>query len=139
MGVEKETLVASEGLDQESVAVGKVQRNDKVTVHYKARYEHQGKVKVYENTRGFLGVLGNKKVVFTVGSKDVIAGLDVGIQKMVLGEKAKLGMTSDVAYAENGYKGKVPPNAFILMEVELLSIERNGRVHNQMSGSSCFA
>ena len=142
MGVEKETLVASSGISRDGQDVGKVLRQDTVTVHYKAFYVHDGKTKLYENTRRwFFG----RKVVFTVGAhkSHVMVGLDVGVQKMALGEKAKLCITPDLAFAEYGHKGpqgKVPPNATVLMEMEVLSIERNGVEHlSDSASSSCFA
>lgn len=139
MGVDKQTLVEATGIDVQGEPVGKPLRNDVVTVHYKARYEHKGQTKLYENTRRFL--FGHK-VTFQVGSKETMAGLDVGVQKMILGEKAKLCITPDLAFKEHGHKGPqgtVPPNATVLMDVELISIQRKGVEHMSNIPGGCLA
>lgn len=51
----------------------------------------------------------------------VISCWTLGLQEMKVGGKAKLTCPPDFAYGENG-AGKIPPNATILFEVELLEI-----------------
>lgn len=47
-----------------------------------------------------------------------------GVQKMKVGEKAKLVCPSDTAYGPMGIPGTIPPNSTLNFEVELLSIEK---------------
>jgi FKBP-type peptidyl-prolyl cis-trans isomerase len=58
----------------------------------------------------------------TLGMGKVIQGWDEGIPGMKVGEKRKLIIPPALAYAEKGM-GKVPPNARLTFEVELVSIE----------------
>lgn len=46
-----------------------------------------------------------------------------GVQKMKVGEKAKLVCPSEIAYGERG-QGKIPPGATLVFEVELLEIKK---------------
>ncbi len=46
-----------------------------------------------------------------------------GLQKMKVGEKAKLTCPSDIAYGDRGHPPKIPGGATLTFEVELLSIE----------------
>jgi FK506-binding protein 1 len=59
---------------------------------------------------------------FTIGVGQVILGWDVGVMKMSLGEKAELRIPSSMGYGERGAGGVIPPNADLVFEVELLSI-----------------
>lgn len=47
-----------------------------------------------------------------------------GVQKLKVGEKAKLVCPSQTAYGVNGVPGTIPPNSTLNFEVELLSIEK---------------
>jgi len=62
---------------------------------------------------------------FTIGEGSVIKGWDEGIMKMSLGERGILQIPSAKAYGERGAGGKIPPNADLYFDVELLAI--NGR------------
>jgi len=57
-----------------------------------------------------------------IGVGQVIRGLDMGIMKMSLGEKALVKIPSALGYGEKGAGEIVPPNADLLFEVELLKI-----------------
>jgi len=52
----------------------------------------------------------------------MIAGFKEGIQKMKVGDKAVLFIPSHLAYGERG-GGTIPPNADLIFELEILSIE----------------
>ncbi|CAF1118690.1 unnamed protein product [Brachionus calyciflorus] len=89
----------------------------KVTVHY----------------TGYLGSIGGKKFdssldrkepfSFTLNQGEVIAGWDIGIAKMSLGEKAYLICSHDVAYGAGGSPGVIPPYTSLIFEIKLLKIK----------------
>lgn len=62
--------------------------------------------------------------VFTLGSGQVIKGWDIGVVGMKVGEKRKLEIDSAYAYGEQGAGGVIPPNANLVFEVELVSINQ---------------
>lgn len=59
---------------------------------------------------------------FTLGRKEMIEGFDQGVTGMQVGAKRKLTIPPELAYGVRGKAPKVPPNATLTFEVELLSI-----------------
>ena len=62
----------------------------------------------------------NKPLTFMIGIGSVIKGWDEGILQMRLGEVARLQVTADYAYGAEPPSDKIPPNADLTFEVELL-------------------
>lgn len=61
---------------------------------------------------------------FTIGAGNVIQGWDEGVQGMQVGDQRRLVIPAHLGYGERGAgRGKIPPNAALLFEVELLAIE----------------
>ena len=58
---------------------------------------------------------------FTMGAGQVIKGWDQGTLEMKIGEKRKLVIPSELGYGEMGI-GVIPPNATLIFEIELVSI-----------------
>ncbi|WP_121667421.1 peptidylprolyl isomerase [Mesonia aquimarina] len=64
----------------------------------------------------------NEPIEFPVGVGHVIAGWDEGILLLAEGEKAKFVVPSHLAYGERGAGGVIPPNATLIFDVELVSV-----------------
>lgn len=61
-------------------------------------------------------------VTFTLGARRVIAGLERGVEGMRVGGRRRLRIAPHLAWRERGVPGRVPPNALVVLEVELLEI-----------------
>jgi len=59
---------------------------------------------------------------FTLGSGEVIAGWDEGVQGMQVGAVRKLTIPAALAYGEEGVEGIIPPNSVLIFEVQLLEV-----------------
>ena len=56
------------------------------------------------------------------GLNQVIKGWQEGVQRMVVGEKTRFYIPSNLGYGKNG-AGPIPPSAVLIFDVELLAIE----------------
>ncbi len=59
---------------------------------------------------------------FVLGEGKVIRGWDQGLLGMKIGEKRKLTIPSSLGYGENGRGNVIPPNATLIFETELMTI-----------------
>ena len=65
----------------------------------------------------------NQPIDFTLGVGQVIKGWDEGISLLSVGEKATFIIPSDLAYGKSGAGGVIPPDATLIFDVELISVE----------------
>ncbi len=59
---------------------------------------------------------------FTIGAGGVISGIDQGVRGMRQGGKRRIYMPPSLAYGSSG-SGPIPPNASLVFEVELTSVQ----------------
>ena len=82
-----------------------------VAVHYTGKFQ-DGKVFDSSISRG-------EPIEFQLGKGNVIKGWDEGIALMKVGGKAQLIIPSDLAYGERGAGGVIPPNATLVLMLNL--------------------
>ncbi|KAJ2453864.1 Fork head 1 [Coemansia sp. RSA 2336] len=87
---------------------------DTVTMHYTGMLEN--------GTTFDSSYKRNKPFVCKIGVGQLIRGWDEGVPQMSKGQQAKLTITPDYGYGQNGVPGLIPPNSKLIFEVELLAI-----------------
>lgn len=102
-----EDLVVGEGQAAES--------GDTVTVDYTGWLD--------DGTKFDSSLDRGQPFVFTLGANEVIRGWDLGVEGMQVGGKRKLTIPPELGYGASGAGDAVPPNATLVFEVELLSID----------------
>ena len=108
MELKKEII--SEGTGDKAVAKG-----DAVSVHYTGMF--------LDGNKFDSSVDRGVPFSFKVGGGMVIKGWEEGLVGMKVGEKVKLTLPPELAYGEQGAGGVIPPNATLVFEVELVSID----------------
>jgi peptidylprolyl isomerase len=58
-----------------------------------------------------------------LGRREVIAGLELGLLSMRVGGRRRLVISPHLAYGKRGVPGIIPPNAVLILEVELLDVQ----------------
>jgi peptidylprolyl isomerase len=97
-----------------------------VSAHYTGRLQSDGSKFDSSVDRG-------TPFKFTIGSGQVIKGWDKGFATMKIGEKAILECSPDYGYGANGSPPKIPANATLEFEVELLGFKEKLKEKWEMS------
>jgi FKBP-type peptidyl-prolyl cis-trans isomerase len=85
-----------------------------VTIHYSGMFVDG---KVFDSS-----IPRNEPLQFTLGSGQVIKGLDQGIVGMRVGGKRIISIPPELGYGTSDY-GPIPGNSTLIFEIELLKVE----------------
>ena len=122
-GVRKRVVRAAPSPD----AAGPPPKGYLVTAHYTGSLNEDGSGKFDSSVdRG-------KPFEFTIGQGQVIRGWDEGFASMKVGEKAVFQIRSDYGYGASGSPPKIPPNATLYFDVELLGFEEKKKEKWEMT------
>lgn len=87
---------------------------DKVQVHYTGR--------LAKNNKEFDSSVGKDPLEFQIGKEEVIKGWDLGVVGMKVGGKRQLTIPSKLGYGKDGSPPKIPGNATLVFDIELLRV-----------------
>jgi FKBP-type peptidyl-prolyl cis-trans isomerase len=94
----------------------------RVTVHYSGWLydpaQPEAKGKPFDSSRE-----SGRPFGFALGTGQVIAGWDEGVQGMKVGGQRRLVIPHALAYGERGAGGVIPPNATLEFDVELVNVK----------------
>lgn len=90
-----------------------VRRGRMVTIHYTGR--------LADGTPFDSSLDRGSPFTFTVGLGNVIRGLELGVKGMQAGEVRLITIPPELGYGRRG-QGKIPPDATLVFEVELLDV-----------------
>ena len=93
------------------------QRGDEVAVHYAG--------KLVDGSEFDSSFKRNQPIDIPIGVGQVIKGWDEGIMLLKEGETATLLIPSELGYGSAGAGGVIPPNAWLIFDVELVSVKNN--------------
>ncbi|KAH6906564.1 hypothetical protein BKA70DRAFT_1105650 [Coprinopsis sp. MPI-PUGE-AT-0042] len=93
----------------------KAEYGDTLSIHYTGRLFDSGSVFDSSYDRGL-------PFQMTLGRRQVINGLEVGLPGMCLGEKRKLTIPARDAYGKKGIGHLIPADSALIFEIELLYI-----------------
>jgi peptidylprolyl isomerase len=112
-------------------AKGPPPHGNEVSAHYTGR--------LLDGTKFDSSVDRGKPFKFTIGTGQVIKGWDQGFASMKVGERAYLKCTPAYAYGANGSPPKIPANATLEFEVELIDFHEVAKEKWQMTESERIA
>jgi FK506-binding protein 4/5 len=108
-GMKKEIIVSVDESDTKYPSKG-----DEVTVHYVGTLESDGSQFDSSRDRG-------DPFKFKIGTGQVIKGWDIAVAGMRRGERARFTIPAEYGYGSSGAGEKIPPNATLVFDIELLS------------------
>lgn len=112
---EKKVMSLEIKTTKEGTGTQQVKMGDSVTVLYTGKLTDGT---VFDSTDKH----GGQPFTFTVG-QGVIEGWSQGLLGAKAGEKRTLTIPSDLGYGAQGYPGVIPPNATLIFDIEVVSIQ----------------
>lgn len=92
----------------------KIGKNKNVSVEYKGYFLDNN---VFDQSAG------RGPLEFTTGAGQMIPGFDIMTQDMKIGEKRTMVLPPEFAYGSRGAGNVIPPNSFIVFDVELVKVK----------------
>jgi len=114
---EEEMVKTSSGLQYTDIVVGKgpeAHAGETATVHYTGT--------LVDGTKFDSSKDRNQPFSFRLGAGRVIKGWDEGVEGMKIGGTRKLVIPPDLGYGARGAGARIPPNATLIFQVELLDL-----------------
>ncbi|MCL7037290.1 hypothetical protein MKW94_012129 [Papaver nudicaule] len=108
------------GLIIEEISMGKPDgkkacRGSQVSMRYIGKLKSNGKIFDSNTTK-------REPFKFRLGVAEVIKGWDVGVEGMRVGDKRRLTLPPSMGYGAQGALPTIPPNAWLIFEVELIDV-----------------
>ena len=100
---------------QEGDGEAVTKKGDTISVHYTGTLE--------DGTKFDSSIDRGEPFAFTIGAGQVIQGWEQGTLDMKVGEKRKLTIPAELGYGSSGAGNLIPPNATIIFDIELISIQ----------------
>jgi FKBP-type peptidyl-prolyl cis-trans isomerase FkpA len=119
LGVDLATMERSGGVYWRDLTIGQgvtARDGSRLTIHYTGWLADGTR---FESSRN-----SNEPVTFTLGERRAIRGWEEGIRGMRVGGTRQLVIPPRLAYGARGIPGRVPPNASLVFEVELVAMAR---------------
>lgn len=90
-------------------------RGSPVAIHYTGRLE-DGTI--------FDSSVDRSPLTFTLGSREVIKGMDEGCEEMLVGGRRQLVIPPHLGYGPRGAPPAIPPNALLHFDIELVHVNQ---------------
>lgn len=94
------------------------QRGDALAIHYRGTLDNGTE---FDNSYD-----RNETLNFTLGTGELIKGMDEGLVGMRVGGKRQLRIPPYLGYGSQGVPGLIPPHSVLVFDVELVAIRPPG-------------
>lgn len=116
------SIAQFESIDVSEGAGEAVKTGDRINVHYTGWLYDENAVDKH-GEKFDSSVDRGTPFTFNVGASQVIRGWDVGVVGMKPGGKRTLMLPAEYGYGQRGAGGVIPPQASLVFDVELISIQ----------------